>query len=88
MNQSKELFEKLGYSITQNDKVMLSYVNIEEHKEITFLKEDMIVYAFPGRANTFADYDDGIPINMSLLQAINKQCEELNWRKENEQLEK
>lgn len=86
MNQSKELFEKLGYVIDKDDEYCISYVNKETGTRVTFYYEDMIFSVQkhmndPILGNYFLKIAQ---INMSLLQAINKQCEELNWRKENE----
>ena len=72
MNQSKELFEKLGYYVDTDDDYCISYMNKEANVRVIFYYEDRMVYVLKVAH-----------INMPLLQAINKQCEELNWGEEN-----
>lgn len=73
---AKELFEKLGYKIKENDKFFLIYYkicNLQNDKEIIFHKGD--------RTITVKD-DNGIKhrwINLKELQAIKKQIEEFGW---------
>ena len=72
--EAKQMFEKLGYSIHLNDEYEFSYLNEKDDKEITFFYEDIKVWVYNPE-----NCDAPVEINMDLLRAINKQCEELEW---------
>ena len=67
MNRPKELFEELGYSVDQDDEYCISYARKNHHAEIVFYYEDLKVAVLP------------VQISMPLLQAIYRQCEDLEW---------
>lgn len=71
MKTAKEMFEALGYGLVRNDEKYITYVDVlNEDLYISFSKEYKVVSGTP----TY-DYF----LNMSILKAINKQCEELGW---------
>ncbi len=61
---AKEMFEKLGYKVLANNDIEIMYVN--DTHTIIFHKINIDIYC----TNL---------INIDLLQAINKQIEELGW---------
>ena len=65
---AKEMFEKLGYKRTTNNKNIVEYTHkIYEGKYIYFGKQNKWIETF--------EY-----ITLEELQAINKQVEELGWK--------
>ena len=69
---AKEMFEKLGYEIDTTNDRMLRY-----GKGYTAKIEFDLIY------HNFYKYNDSgfrSPIDIELLQAINKQVEELGWK--------
>lgn len=68
---AKDMFEKLGYKLMQNDVNYLIY-NFEDAFEIRFYKpQQQIEICYE---NLFYG-----TLNLEELQAINKQVEELGW---------
>lgn len=66
-----EMFLKLDYKLIRNDEDRMIYVYIYNHDcDIYFDKKEKYIYGLPNY--------DGV-INMDLLKAFNKQCEELGW---------
>lgn len=65
---AKELFEKLGYKQTRNDNYSTCYSNEEEDYYIYF-------YNYSKKLKVLHD------ISIQELKAINKQIEELGWKK-------
>lgn len=63
-------FEKLGFNLLENGIRYLEYTD-ENHWLILFDKIAKIV-----------SFDEHILITYSMLQAVNKQCEELGWNNE------
>ena len=76
---AKEMFEKLGYELIQDDMNWIVYT-INKGKwfqfDISFFKQDKSVH-LNTRETTFCHSFD-----MNELKAINKQIEELGWDNE------
>ena len=73
---AKEMFEELGYHFDKNkfdeDNDILTYrADYDMVSNITFYKEGIY---------SITIYDTGEKISNELLQAINKQIEELGWK--------
>ncbi len=65
------MFEQLGYKLIENSDKFLIYQEMgNEDLYIEFYKKDKTISGLP----TY-DYF----LNIDLLKAINKQCEELGW---------
>ncbi len=71
---AKEMFEKLGYEIdtTRETENHLYYGSEYAIIDFDLERQDIYKYNKSGLRS---------PINMKLLQAINKQVEELGWNK-------
>ena len=78
---AKEMFEKLGYEYdyiqNDNSEDTITYHKDNLHIQFNLIGKQVVVqndssYAFYGHAVFF--------INQELLQAINKQVEELGWK--------
>lgn len=68
---AKEMFGKLGYRQKKNDYT-ITYINNDEYIMFNLYKKE---YDYVVRGVK------AIPYNNQLLQAINKQVEELGWNK-------
>ena len=73
---AKEMFEELGYHFDKNkfdeDNDILTYrADYDIVSNITFYKEGIY---------SITIYDTGKKISNELLEAINKQAEELGWK--------
>ena len=73
MSKADEMFEKLGYKKSSDDKYSIEYrkINYENLYEINFWKSDKTV-----SKNRFRDMGY---ITMPELQAINEKVKELGW---------
>ena len=71
--KAKEMFEKLGYEIdtTRETENHLFYVREYAIIDFDLFRRDFYKYNQSGFRS---------PIDMKLLQAINKQVEELGWK--------
>lgn len=71
---AKEMFEKLGYELSKNDKKYIIYENkiCDTSMKIIFDLDFKIVKKSYNR-------NDASWIHLQELQAINKQVEELGW---------
>lgn len=84
---AKEMFEKLGYKQDETfDKELISYISVqhfcgERHFGITFNTQFKSFHLWHFGYDEKGHCDNGmnIAVNMKLLQAINKQVEELGW---------
>lgn len=74
---AKEMFEKLGYEYYEDDGFNCYVKEISELIEPDYISFDRLERKFFVSRNS--KYDNGTTINMSLLQAINKQVDELGW---------
>jgi len=76
---AKEIFEKLGYVIREDDNQDLVYIKTFQNKPDYFL-------VFYKNTKDFEKYKNktniSLCINIEELQAINKQIEELGWNNE------
>ena len=72
--KAKEMFEELGYDLIA-ETYIVQYYNQEEDNEFCFNKEHKWVEVPKGV------YD---VIDLKILKAINKQCEELGWLKDSD----
>lgn len=82
-SQAKEIFEKLGYKLVNDNEYFLLYeYQIKENAEF---ENDYLHISFEKKDKAFIKTygDDNTPeiITMEELQAINKQVEELGWNK-------
>lgn len=67
---AKEMFEKLGYKkVPLNSSGFLGYERFEDDKYFSFDLTSKEIYVCEDR------------ITVEELEAINKQCEELGWKK-------
>lgn len=75
---AKEIFEKLGYKAQYDDKYINWIKKVDGITcEITFdFNTELVEFYFYGK--DFKDRYD-VDLNISELQAINKQVEELRW---------
>lgn len=74
MKTAKEMFEKLGYELVEE----------KDSRYITYLYHYRYVIRFDLIMRNFYAYEDNmdyqyIGVDMKMLQAINKQAEELGW---------
>lgn len=67
---AKEMFEKLGYKISNNDDLMLSYVN--RSLTVVFWKPNETYNAYIGSTRSGS-------IDAELHKAITQQMQELGW---------
>lgn len=75
---AKEMFEELDFKWKETKDVIEYSKSLFKH--FTFLGKEKIIFYKDDYFRYF--YLDGIfSINKNLLQAINKQCEELGWNK-------
>ena len=83
MKSAKEMFEQLGYEYdyiqNENSEDTITYHKDNLHIQFNLISKQVVVqndssYEFYGHAVFF--------INQDLLQAINKQVEELQWKVE------
>ena len=73
--KAKEMFEKLGYKIEENE----TYITYENNKNfITFNKKSNEINISMGGKGWYSTF---FIDNIELLQAINKKVEELGWNK-------
>lgn len=76
---AREMFEKLGYTKRDENYIAITYykINGEFYESITFNK----VCKFFDAEEFDASEEDAESKNITMdeLQAINQQCEELNW---------
>ena len=82
--KAKEMFEKLGYELNeQNDKEIL-YKMKWEISSYYWVAFDILNKRFECFATSDSPFTppESYDINMDLLQAINKQIEELGWLKD------
>lgn len=86
---AKEMFEELGYELISGDnKELINYridLDYNNFIEVVFNNEYK-TFRYGATRNTYFDgylrkENSFIPTNMKLLQAINKQVEELGWNK-------
>lgn len=80
---AKEIFKELGYELEDNNELEIRYFNkrfISDTNYILFDKVNKVVHNFSVSDSPFTPARD-LPLNMNLLQAINKQTEELRWNK-------
>ncbi len=78
---AKEMFEKLGYEIDeQSDKEILYKMKWERSSSywVVFKMKNKSFECFVTSDSPFTP-PESYEINMDLLQAINKQVEELGW---------
>lgn len=76
---AKEMFEKLGYEFKKEKGIGIVYYKFVSNED----KENLCGYDWENKVTFFEKqvYSDKY-INMDLLQAINKQIEELGWNKD------
>lgn len=75
---AKEMFEQLDFKWKET-KDVIEYSK-SSFKHFTFLQKEKIIFYKDDYFRQF--YLDGVfNINENLLQAVNKQVEELNWNK-------
>ena len=78
MKSAKEMFEELGYEWKET-KEYVEYTKYYFKHWIFYSKSMIRIYKSP--INSFDIFDEfGISIHQDLLQAINKQVEELGWK--------
>lgn len=74
---AREMFEAIGFVLFFKTKDLIIYENFPDNEKerinvVFYLKIKQIrVY--------YVETDEDVFINMPLLKAINKQCEELGW---------
>jgi hypothetical protein len=74
MKTAKEMFEELGYELFEE----------KDSRYITYVYHDRYIIQFDLIMQNFYAYEDNmdmqyIGVDMKMLQAINKQCEEMGW---------
>lgn len=75
MSKADKMFEELGYTIDIGDIYGLIRYNKNDNSYIRFILEDKCV-----ETNTIVDNEIFVlSVDMKLLKAINKKCEELKW---------
>lgn len=75
MSKADKMFKELGYEIDIGDIYGLIRYNKDDSSYIRFMLEDKCV-----EANTIEDNEIFVlSVDMKLLKAINKKCEELRW---------
>ena len=77
---TKEMFEELGYEYFEDDGFNCYKKEKREIIEPDYISFDRLEKDFFVSNNSVIS--NGITINMQLLQAINKQVEELGWNDE------
>ena len=77
--KAKEMFEKLGYELVFENKEVLRYR--KKHLDVEFWKVYELVTGEKIKKfiKVSTVYDKPYLISLDLLQAINKQIEELGW---------
>ncbi len=77
---AKEMFEKLGYELVFENKEVLRYR--KKHLDVEFWKVYELVTGEKRKKfiKVSTVYDKPYLISLDLLQAINKQIEELGWK--------
>ena len=84
MKSAKEMFEDLGYKEVDEWHNIIHYEQIVDEKlEQKHIIEFVLNHEFISMANKFGKFQYGAfnGIDIELLQAINKQVEELGWYK-------
>lgn len=74
--KAKEMFEELGYELFIKSDNEICYMGKEHKWYISFYLDDKVVQCCE---NDF--YNTSIGVSSEELQAINKQVEELGWKK-------
>ena len=89
LKSAREMFEELGYRlISGDDKELINYrINLDTNSfmQVVFNNESKSFWCGHTRNTYFDGYlrkdNNFISIDAKLLQAINKQIEELGWNK-------
>lgn len=81
--KAKEMFEKLGYELYPNVKDGISYKMKWEISSTCWVDFDFIDKTIDVYITSDSPFEQSKPdrISLDLLQAINKQVEELGWNK-------
>jgi len=75
MSEADKMFKELGYHLQNkpdDNEILLFYVIPKGVEYIIFYKDKTI-------STVCSDRDYIVEINMKLLQALNKKCQELGW---------
>ncbi|MCM1052471.1 MAG: hypothetical protein NC483_00615 [Ruminococcus sp.] len=70
MKTAEELFKELGFALIKDNFCRIKYENKVTGKTVSFIKAGEVVSIGPNCCG----------MSMQLLQAINKQVEELGWK--------
>ena len=76
---AREMFEKLGYEIEQDNEVRLVYIKVTQDNGIDDGLIEKVIFEKIHRWISATSDGYFIPISFEELQAINKQVEELGW---------
>lgn len=86
MDSAKELFERLGYKLDEQEDYLI-YWKLAKKQQVNYYHtqneiqiEFNLTYKTIEKRELFHTDEDNTIITLRELQAINKQIEELNWK--------